>query len=49
MARDIYKRTADIEFEEICQLVYALRSATDRQRDTRTQIFFLKQIFRLWE
>ena len=51
-ARDIYKRTLDIEFDR--DRSTGLGSTigdgqTDRQTHTRTQTFFLKHIFRLWE
>ena len=49
-ARDIYKRTPCIEFERdrSIGLGYVIGDGqTDRQTDTQT--FFLKHIFRLWE
>ena len=51
-ARDIYKRTLDIEFERDRSIGLASTIGdgqtdrqTDRQTDTHTQTFFLKHIF----
>ena len=47
-ARDIYKRTLDIEFERDRSI--GLGSTIGRtETDIHTQTFFLKHIFRLWE
>ena len=54
-ARDIYKRTLDIEFERDRSIGLGSMFGdcnTDRQTDTHTHThthFFLKHIFRLWE
>ena len=45
-ARDIYKRTPDIEFERDRSIGLG-STIGDRQTDTYT--FFLKHVFRLWE